>query len=158
MSSRQRLLVSQFVRWYLTPAGLVSLAFIAAIVVLAILDLTIVAVLVTIAWLALLIPHKLASERRDWTKAVSENAPPDRVGEMEKKVARAETSINRMRSELALAPTAEEITTWQTGVEASQAQANNLLNDQIDELRATIEQLAEVIERQAQPISEQESS
>lgn len=35
-----------------------------------------------------------------------------------------EDQVRRLESELALMPTAEEITTWQKGIEASQAEAN----------------------------------
>lgn len=144
MGPKLKSLMVRLASWYGTPAGFVSFALIAVVVVLAALGLAIPAVLVTVAWIAVLVPHKLTAERDDWTAALEESlaAVDARITESSDQVAYLEERTRRLTSELSMTPTAEEISTWQQGVEAAQGQANARVRDRLNEVSARVDELA----------------
>lgn len=124
LSPRIRSLISGLLRWYQTPAGMASLAFITFAVVLAFLGFERWALVVVVVWIGLLLPHKLNAERRDWTVALEASAKAN-SGELSK----VNHSIDLLVGDLGSLPTIDELGEWQQSIESSQQSANQRLTD-----------------------------
>lgn len=145
-------LLRKFVQWYTTPTGMLSAVCISCVGLLVGLGWTGVALLVTVGWIGVVLPYKFMLERRDWVAAfdAANTQHRTRLDELEHRTA-------ALGADLARTPTAEEVRTWQLGVERSQADANNehfLRLDEIDERQsyAFFERasLTEALERMAE--------
>lgn len=129
-------MLNRLVRWYRAPAGLVSLAAMAIVVVLAVVGLTAAALLVTVAWFSVLLPHKFGRERGEWNHALARQAESlqAQITDSSNKLLELEEQRRRLSAELALMPTLEEIKTWQDAVERAQAAANASTDRRLHEL------------------------
>ena len=119
-------------RWYSTPAGLVSLLLLIAVVILALIDQVVAAVLVGFAWLAVIIPHKFVLERRDWNIALSNQT--QKIDELSARIDQLEAENRTLSSSLSGVPTVEEIVAWQQGVETAQKAENDKAHAQRKEI------------------------
>lgn len=124
-------LLTKFVAWYRTPTGILSAACIGTVVALALLGFVTLALLLSVAWIGVVLPYKLMLERRDWTVALQASAAAntDAVRVVERRMA-------ELASELGRLPTAEEVRNWQVGVEAAQKLTNESFDAQLEELQA----------------------
>lgn len=129
--------------WYRTPTGLLSLVFIAVTVGLVIAQLTAIALLVAVAWVAFTLPHKLTRERRDWELALS---GVQRGGEDQLAAVRAET--HRLSGDMASMPTVDEVQRWQQSIEKAQSQSNKRIQQEQASLAESFDSVASLIELQ----------
>lgn len=129
-------MIRQFARWYRTPAGIVSLACIGLVLVFAALGLVTAALLVTLAWVGVIVPHKLMRERRDWELAVHQltAAQQQQSHELRSEIESLSKQLRRMNASLSAVPTGEEVRTWQDSVETSQAEFNGGYEEQLGAL------------------------
>jgi len=150
MSSQSSSLGARLLGWYRTPAGLLSLGFIVAVVALTVLGQLLIAVIVLTAWVAFLVPYKLILERRDWQTAIdrSDAAVQRRVDDAAMQLKVLEAEVARIHSEMALNPSIEEIVTWQTSVESTQTRMNEALwaahshtESLLDQMQTSVDEL-----------------
>lgn len=152
MTSRRTALttrVGKLATWYRTPAGLLSLILIAAVLVLVIAGQTRWALVVAVGWMGMILPHKLIRERQDWTDALLVTAAESR-----RLVDSIGAEVSSIYAEISDVPTVDEVKTWQASVEDAQSSTNKQILRELHDVDGRRSTLAELVDRLSSELSQ----
>ena len=145
MPTKMRNGVIRLATWYRTPGGLLSLLFIAVALGFVIAGLNAAAIVTAIGWVAIMLPHKLTRERRDWENALERNRVTAAVqtNGLRSELASMDGVVGRLDQDLSSMPTVEEIRTWQGSIEATQQVSNERMVADIAASAALVDEQSE---------------